>query len=194
MSETLTAATLCGGLNPDQSQQVYRAMLDAFARPGLPVSLPDTAFPAALLPMLALADLETSAHLLGAEDWAAVVAVATGAPITALGDARLVTSLRCPTELELGSVTAGMALRPESGATVVCAVEALTGGEVVRLTGPGVRHVVECAPIGFDTALWSVRGRLVSGFPAGIDLLLVAPDGAAVGIPRTTVIEIERDN
>lgn len=194
MTETLSAAALCAGVNPEQAQQVYRTVLQAFSRPGLPVSLPDSAFPPALLPTLALADLETGVHLLGADDWEAVVAVATGAPTVPLGFARFVTALRCPTPAELGSVTPGTPLSPESGATVIVAVAALTGGEPVRLTGPGVQDSVEFAPLGLDPALWQVRTELVAGFPAGIDLILVDPAGALAAVPRTTVIETGKVN
>ncbi|QBJ96451.1 phosphonate C-P lyase system protein PhnH [Rhodococcus sp. ABRD24] len=194
MTETLTATALCAGLNPDLAQRVYRAIVDAFARPGIPVTLPDTAFPPVLLPTLALADLETGVHLLGAGEWDAVVAVATAAPTVDLEDARFVTAVRRPTAEEFGSVTVGTPLSPESGATVICAVDALTGGDTVELTGPGVRGSVGFAPTGFDPALWTVRNRLVAGFPAGIDLLFVALDGGLVGLPRTTVVATGKAN
>lgn len=194
MTEPLTATALCAGLNPDQAQRVYRAILDAFARPGMPTTLPGTSFPTVLLPTLALADLETGVHLLGAGEWDAVVAVATGAPTAGLRDAKFVTAVRRPTAEEFGSVAPGTALSPESGATVICAVEALTGGDTVRLTGPGVRETVDFAPVGFGPELWAVRERLVAAFPTGIDLLFVAPDGGLVGLPRTTVVDTGKAN
>ncbi|WP_405164321.1 phosphonate C-P lyase system protein PhnH [Nocardia sp. NBC_01499] len=189
------AVTALGtALRPDQTQAVFRAVLDAFARPGIAVTLPRTDFPPALLPVLSLADLETGVHLLDDEGWDTVVGVATGAPSTPLPTAKYVTALRPLTATEFGDVAVGTALSPESGATVICAVAALHGGASVRLSGPGVRTQREFATAGLEFELWAVRERLVAGFPAGIDLLLVDPDGNAVGIPRTTVVETGKVN
>jgi alpha-D-ribose 1-methylphosphonate 5-triphosphate synthase subunit PhnH len=33
----------------------------------------------------------------------------------------------------------------------------------------------------------------VAGFPAGADLLLIAPDGAMTGLPRTTALHEEEN-
>ncbi|MFE7420438.1 phosphonate C-P lyase system protein PhnH [Rhodococcus sp. NPDC057529] len=190
MSDTIAIGSALGaGLNPHRAQRVYRAILEAFARPGTVHALPRTNFPPALLPVLALADLETGTHVLEQrQDWTSVLAVATGAPAASLETAKYVTALRPPTVTEFGSVTIGTALSPESAATVVCAVDAIDGGTPVRLTGPGMVAETAFAPTGFDPALWEVRRRLVADFPSGVDLLLVGPDGSLVGIPRTTVV------
>ncbi|REE75743.1 alpha-D-ribose 1-methylphosphonate 5-triphosphate synthase subunit PhnH [Rhodococcus wratislaviensis] len=197
MSDTIVIGSALGaGLNPDQAQRVYRAVLEAFARPGTVQTLPRSDFPAALLPALALADLETGTHVLepGQQDWTSVLAVATGAPATPLETAKYVTALRPPTATEFGSVTTGTALSPESAATVVCAVDAVDDGIPVRLAGPGIESEIAFAPAGFDPALWEVRRHLVAEFPSGVDLLLAGPDGSLVGIPRTTVVTTGKDN
>lgn len=190
----MTVTALGAALRPDQTQRVFRAVLDAFARPGIAVSLPRTDFPPALLPVLSLADLETGVHLLDDDGWDTVVAVATGAPAATLHTAKYVTALRWLTAVEFGEVAVGTTLEPESGATVICAVAALSGGTSVRLSGPGVREPIEFAPAGLDSELWAARERLVAGFPAGVDLLLIDPDGGMVGLPRTTVIETRKVN
>ncbi|MFD6160907.1 phosphonate C-P lyase system protein PhnH [Nocardia sp. NPDC060256] len=190
----MSVTALGAALRPDQTQRVFRAVLDAFARPGIAVTLPQTDFPPALLPVLSLADLETGIHLLEDEGWDTVVAVATSAPAATLQTAKYVTALRPLTATELGDVAVGTALSPESGATVICAVGALSGGTSVRLTGPGVRAPIEFAPAGIDSELWVVRERLVAGFPAGIDLLLIDSDGGLVGIPRSTVVDTGKAN
>ncbi len=56
------------GLEPEAAQQVFRAVLNSFSRPGLPHRLPSTGFPPALLPALALADLETGVAVLDGAD------------------------------------------------------------------------------------------------------------------------------
>lgn len=188
MSETMTTVALGAGLDPDQAQSVYRTLLDALSRPGTVQTLPHTGFPSALLPALALADLETGTHLLedATSAWTPVLAVATGAPVQALPVAKYVTALRPMTTTELGSVAIGSALSPESGATVVCAVDSLIGGTPVELTGPGIKKSTQIFPTGIDAEFWSTREQLVDGFPAGIDLLLIGLDGSMVAVPRTS--------
>ncbi|WP_280385580.1 phosphonate C-P lyase system protein PhnH [Nocardia wallacei] len=190
---TDTRATLGAGLNPVQAQQVYRAVLAAFARPGVAVSLPATEFPAALLPVLALADLETRIHLLGGEEWVESVAVATGAPVAALEAAAYVTALRPVTAAELRAVAVGTALRPEDGATVICAVDALHGGPSALLSGPGVRESLDFAPT-VGAEFWAARRELTATFPAGVDLLFVDAAGDLAGVPRTTLAEFGKAN
>lgn len=189
MTTAATDKVIGIGLDPVVAQQVYRAMLQAFSRPGLPQPLPSTDFPPALLPALALADLETGVAVLEDDsDWREVLTVATGAPVAALGQAKYVTAL-CPiTTDELLSATRGTALSPESAATVICSVRSLDGGTPAELAGPGVNGTETIAPLGFDDALRSARNDAVADFPAGIDILLVADDGAVLGLSRTTRI------
>lgn len=190
MSENTTTVALGSGLDPDQAQDVYRTILDALSLPGTVKMLPDSRFPSALLPALALADLETGTHLLehAPHTWAPVLAVATGAPVRTLPLAKFVTALRTISPDELGSVTTGSALSPESGATVICAVDSVVGGSPAELTGPGIKESVQISPAGIDSEFWSVREGLVANFPAGIDLVFVGTDGSAVAVPRTSRI------
>lgn len=183
------------GLDPVVAQQVYRAMLQAFSRPGLPQTLPSTDFPPALLPALALADLETGIAVLeDGSDWNEVLTVATGAPVAALGQAKYVTALRPVTADELLTATRGTALSPESAATVICSVPSLGGGTPVELAGPGVNGTETIAPQGFDDALRRARNAATADFPAGIDILLVADDGTVVGLSRTTRMSTAQEN
>jgi alpha-D-ribose 1-methylphosphonate 5-triphosphate synthase subunit PhnH len=184
------------GLEPEAAQQVFRAVLNAFSRPGLPQALPAAGFPPALLPALALADLETGVAVLEGDDteWREVLAVATGAPESPADSARFVTVLRQVTPGDLLSAARGTALAPESAATVICAVRSLTGGTTVTLTGPGIRGTEVIAPLDLDENHWHARNEAASSFPAGIDVLLVADGGTVLGVPRTTGVHIEREN
>ncbi|WP_232666845.1 phosphonate C-P lyase system protein PhnH [Pseudonocardia sp. TRM90224] len=188
-----------------ESQQTFRTVLDAFARPGTPARLADgecqeshfpgtwgqeSGFPGtppALLATLALADLDTPVCVLGEGEWGDVVATATSAPLVRLPDARLVAALRPVTLDELRSVRVGRAAAPEEAALVTLAVDALSGGPQVRLRGPGVRDEVVIGPVGLPGG-WPAA-RAVAEFPAGADLLLVTPDGGCIGIPRSTTTE-----
>ena len=196
----MTAAVAMAPLDPDQAQRTFRAVLDAFARPGTVHRLPAAPLelvPAALLPVLALADLDTRVCLLGAdgdEGWADAVATATTAPIVELPAARLVAALRPASADELATAPTGSAAAPEEGALVALAVPALDGGAALRLSGPGIAGVRTIAPQGVPAGL--AAARAVADFPAGIDVLLIAPDGRLLGLPRSTRIadtRIEED-
>ncbi|MEE2033479.1 phosphonate C-P lyase system protein PhnH [Rhodococcus chondri] len=193
---TTTDSVLGVGLDPVVAQRVYRSVLDAFTRPGRVRTLPDTEFPPALLPALALADLETGVTVLEADDtdWSEVLAVATGAPVAAAAHSKYVTVLRPVAAEDLATADRGCALSPESAATVVCAIPSLDGGVPVTLTGPGIAETEAISPQGFDEALWNARAVATADFPAGIDLLLVADDGTMLGVPRTTRVRTGQEN
>lgn len=173
-----------------EAQRVFRAVLDALARPGTTTHLLNPAgAPAALAPLLALADLDTPVCVLDttsadSERWLGAVATATSAPVAALAQARLVAALRPVTVEELRAVRVGTPADPEEAALVTLAVPALTGGPTVRLDGPGAAPGAVISPAGLPAGWLDVRAAV--GYPAGADLLLVDPDGACVGLPRST--------
>ena len=249
------AAGIPTALTPGGAQAVFRAALDVLARPGTVRRLPSAVHeplaahvPAALLPLLAFADLSTPACVVGYEEgaWDEIVRVATNAPRTALRDARLVTALRPLTVDELAGLRAGTAAAPEDGALACLAVAGIAvvdgadaadagdgadgsgdeagesrdeaggsggdggsdgeggpdgdGGEGgtaardggrlwLRLSGPGVPGTRAIIVTGLPAGFAAARRRLVAGFPAGADLLLIAPDGAVTGLPRTTTLQ-----
>jgi alpha-D-ribose 1-methylphosphonate 5-triphosphate synthase subunit PhnH len=156
------------------------------------------------------ADLDSGADRRTA--WDEIVRVATNAPRAALGDARLVAVLRPLTAEELGSLRTGTAAAPEDGALACLAVAGIAtadgtdatadavstdgsasaaDGVLLRLSGPGVPGTRAVIVTGLPAGFAAARRRLVQGFPAGADLLLIAPDGAMVGLPRTTEVSDE---
>jgi alpha-D-ribose 1-methylphosphonate 5-triphosphate synthase subunit PhnH len=191
-------------LSPDDSQRIFRAVLDALARPGTLGRLPSVpGYPAALLPLLALADLSTPACVLDdGGGWPGAVRALTSAPVTALGEARLVAALRPVTSAELTGVRTGTATAPEEGALVTLAVGPFpggSGGSSLRastapngsprlLRGPGISGSQELRAAGLPAGFAAARRRLTETFPAGADFLLVAPDGTVAGLPRTTIM------
>ncbi|NMO49983.1 phosphonate C-P lyase system protein PhnH [Actinoplanes sp. TBRC 11911] len=183
MTEVLLDRIAASTLRPDESWQVFRAVLDALARPGTVVALPKERLdltPAALLPMLSLADLGTPITVLDDDEgWAEIVGTATSAPAAPLGQARLVAATRTVTPGELRAMARGSAFAPEESALVSLSVPELEGTGWT-LSGPGVSGIARLA--GLDGI---VSGR------AGLDLLLVTPDGRMAGIPRSTTIDKE---
>jgi alpha-D-ribose 1-methylphosphonate 5-triphosphate synthase subunit PhnH len=187
-------------LTPVDVQLIFRAVLEALARPGTPRQLPAgplAVLPPALLPVLALTDLATPTSVLADDDqWAAVVRTMTSAPITDQADARLAAVLRPLASGELAAFRPGSAAAPEEAALVCLAVPGIDTqpvgpGPVWRLQGPGVpgRRLLRVAGLPADFA--ACRERLVSGYPAGIDLVFSTPRGLVVGVPRTTRVTEE---
>jgi alpha-D-ribose 1-methylphosphonate 5-triphosphate synthase subunit PhnH len=188
---------ISASLTPGDAHQVFRAVLDALSRPGSVTRLPAGplgAVPATLLPVLALADLGTGVCVLDEDGrWGEAVAVATNAPTVDLGEAKLVAAVRPVTTADLGALARGSAAAPEDGALACVPVTDLDGGAAVwRLSGPGVPGgTAIAAPVGLPDGFAVARAGAVAHFPAGIDLLLVAPDGRVVGLPRSTTLAEE---
>ncbi|MEV6056573.1 phosphonate C-P lyase system protein PhnH [Streptomyces sp. NPDC052107] len=195
-AELVTAAKL----RPAQAQGVFRAVLDALARPGtvtrFPADVPGVV-PPALLPVLALADLGTGVCVLeedASRRWSDVVSVATNAPAVPLERARLATSVRPVAAEEILRPARGTAEAPEDGAVLCLPVTALEGGpRIWRLSGPGVPGERDVAPHGVPDGFVEARATAVGGFPAGVDLLLVSPDGRVMGLPRSTTVTFVAD-
>ena len=183
-------------LHPADSQQVFRAVLAALTRPGRLAWLPreplNTLAPA-VLPVFALADLGTGVCMLEPPDapvqWMPAITTATSAPAWPAELARLVAAVRPVTIEEFESFCRGSAAAPEDGALVTLSVSHLYDGpRRWRLSGPGIANSEELAPRGLPDGFVAARAAAVSGYPAGIDILLVTGDGQTVGLPRTTTI------
>lgn len=179
------------------AQSCFRCALDALARPGRIVGLPDLpATPAPLMPataalLLTLADLDTPlwldarAHLPRVTDWlrfhagAVFTSERAGASFAVITDAAAMP--------DLAAFAQGSGDYPDRSTTIVLQVAGLTDGASLRLTGPGIRGMahlsVDGLPAGF-VVQWQANHAL---FPLGVDLLLVCGD-RIVGLPRTTVI------
>lgn len=178
-------------LTPDEAQQSFRACLDALAHPGRSYALDTSPLPSdrptALLPMLSLTDLMTPVATLDEDEGELrELAIVTGAPITALGDARwvLATSASVARFRELSS---GIALHPERGAMVCLQVDELGTGPAYELRGPGVDGHIRLQVSGLPDGFVQARAELVDSPPCGVDFLLVAP-GAVAAIPRGTTL------
>jgi alpha-D-ribose 1-methylphosphonate 5-triphosphate synthase subunit PhnH len=181
-------------MHPTDSQQVFRAVLEALARPGMPMALPHgplEVLAAAVVPVFALADLTTGVCVLEnpGDPWADAVTTATSAPTWPAEMARLVASVRPVSEDEVRGFSRGCAAAPEDAALVALGVRDVHGGpRRWTLSGPGVRGTATVAPQGLPAGFVAARAEAVDAYPAGIDILLVTDDGRVVGLPRTTAI------
>lgn len=177
------------------SQRVFRAVLAAMSRPGEigRIWVPGYEFvPTALVPVLALADLATPVHVLADDpQWSTLVSTTTGAPVVPAPDARLVAALDPPQPGWLRTLNRGSAAEPEQAAQLFLTVTDLADRGGLQLSGPGVPGARRLQVAGLPIGFWAVRGELVADFPAGVDLVLVTPDGRLVGIPRSTTVTEE---
>lgn len=103
--------------------------------------------------------------------------------ISAFTGSSLHATLDAMAQAAVGSIT-----DPDQGATLIVACT-LGQGRRLQLHGPGIQHrqslLVDQLPLDF----WQLRAAKVN-YPLGVELFLV--DGShVVGLPRTTVIEIE---
>jgi len=178
---------------PRESQQVFRAVMNAMARPGEVVGIdmgfrppaPLTAAAAAVL--LTLADFETAVWKdTESSDAAQFLRFHTGARLIddpAAATFALVTDPQNTPALE--TFAQGTPAYPDRSATLIIQVEAF--GQDWRLTGPGIDGETRfsTAPLPADfVAQWRDNH---ARFPQGVDIIF-AGGGQIAALPRSTEI------
>ncbi len=177
------------------AQGVFRAVMDALARPGTIQALATAlAPPAPLTPelaaiALALADAEAPLWL--DEPLSRNLAVAeflrfhTGARITEdpmeAAFALVSDAAACP---EFATFAQGTPAYPDRSATLVLAVSELSN-EGWHLDGPGIRESARLSASPLPVDILARLARNHAGFPQGIDLILAA-SGRVAALPRST--------
>lgn len=173
-----------------QAAAVFRAVLQAMARPGRIETVRGAAPPApcsaaAGAALLTLVDATTPLHLAGAHDCDAVrdwVRFHTGAPLVGRGDA----AFALGTWDALAPLTGyplGTPEYPDRSATLIVELPALSATGA-RLTGPGIRDTARLS-LPYPAAFAANSAR----FPLGLDFILCAGDRLGA-MPRTTRVEI----
>lgn len=178
------------------SQTVFRALMDAMARPGsvhaLPVvtapPAPLTASASALIAMLADADtpvwLDPALMMTPAvKDW---IVFHTGAPVTAhQSDAAFALVAEPQNLAALNGFSLGSQEFPDRSTTIILQVSTLSEGTPLALEGPGIKDQTSLAPAPMPqhfAAQWQANR---AAFPRGIDLILAGSDCVAA-MPRST--------
>lgn len=198
MSAALASAALAPGFTHPvfDAQAVFRAVLDALARPGLPRDLAlDLAPPSPLTPelaavALALADPDASlwldAALASSPAVAGYLRFHTGARIVAdPTEAAFALVSDAGADLPITELPTGTDEYPDRSATLVVAVASLAGGPALTLSGPGIRGDVEVSAGPLPAGLVEVLRANAASFPRGLDVLLVSA-GRVLGIPRSS--------
>lgn len=183
------------------AQGAFRAVMDALARPGRIVPLvastrpPLPLSPAAGALALTLCDHDTPVWLdpplADAAGPAAWLGFHAGVPLVASPADAHFAFVATPLEfLALENFCQGSQDYPDRSATVVLQVEALEGGQPLRLAGPGVDGVARIAPAPLPRHFVEQWRQNRARFPRGVDVILAGHD-AVVGLPRTVSIEPE---
>ncbi len=182
-----------------QSQQAFRALLDAMARPGRVTTVeteaghPEGLAPGLAAALLTLADLDTPVWLgPGFETEAAKTWLRfhSGAPLAAKPDQATFALLDAAQMPALETFSFGTDEAPERGATLLIQVPALNGPAAMTWRGPGIRDSIAMPLCGLDQSIWRQRAALSIEFPRGVDLYLGCGRDL-VAVPRSTAISFE---
>lgn len=200
MIQTPPKALAAGFDGPvQQSQQAFRALLDAMARPGrvttveTEVGHPDGLAPALAAALLTLADLDTPVWLGPGFDTDAMrtwLRFHSGAPLAAKADQAAFALLDAAQMPALELFSFGTDESPERGATLLIQVSGLSGATSMTWRGPGIRDSIDMPFCGLDRTVWQQRAALSIEFPRGVDLYLGCGHDL-VALPRSTAISIE---
>jgi alpha-D-ribose 1-methylphosphonate 5-triphosphate synthase subunit PhnH len=181
------------------SQAVFRAVMDAFARPGKVMALPGAlAAPAPMSGTAAalactLLDYETPVWLdaalsqaPGVAEW---IAFNAGARVAADPREASFAIIADPSGVPpFEQFSLGTDEYPDRSTTLVLQVRSFGQGERLSLTGPGIADraslAAEPLPVDFCERLAANRAL----FPRGVDVILVSPDCVGA-LPRSVVSE-----
>ena len=178
------------------AQRVFRTLLAALSRPGVPQTLAD--LPAAPPPLhaatgavlLTLADYETPLWLqTPTDELAAWLRFHCGMPLLAAPEAAGFAVIDRPLAMPpLGAFAQGLPEYPDRSATLIVQVTGFAP-DGLRLAGPGIDGECRVGIAGLPSGFWRAWQDLQAHAPLGVDLLFVAGD-AVLGMPRSTRVEI----
>ena len=182
------------------AQAIFRAVMDAMARPGTvqPVRLlaepPQSLSPVAAAIALTLCDHDTPLWLDPALKQTQAVAswlgFHAGAPLADTpADAHFALVGDPATLIALENFAQGTQEYPDRSTTLILQVASLASGENLLLEGPGIERAALTAPSPLPRHFVEQWKQNRARFPRGVDLILAAPEGIAC-LPRTTHIRL----
>jgi alpha-D-ribose 1-methylphosphonate 5-triphosphate synthase subunit PhnH len=181
------------------AQTVFRAVMDAMARPGSVQPLPAFARPPAPLSAtagaiaLSLCDHDTPLWLDPAFQASAAVKAwlgfHAGAPLANTPADAHFALIANPAEMAaLDGFSQGTQDYPDRSTTLILQVSDLTSGSPLLLEGPGIETTAAIAPAQMPRHFVEQWKQNSQRFPRGVDIILAAPGGIAC-LPRTTRIK-----
>jgi alpha-D-ribose 1-methylphosphonate 5-triphosphate synthase subunit PhnH len=194
----MKSATLAGGFSEPvfDAQEVFRAVMDAMARPGKIVDLIEkTAPPAPLSPeagaiALCLFDHETpvwlDAGLAGTPEVGDWLRFHTGAPFVTEPNEAAFALVSDPSRMPvLAAFRQGTADYPDRSTTLIVTVETLDGLDPITLRGPGIKDTARMSPKPLPVGFIDQAAANHALFPRGVDMLFVT-GGKLAALPRST--------
>lgn len=175
-----------------QSQAIFRRVLDAMARPGTCHEIPDMPYTPAPLNAactaiaLTLLDDSTSVWLDPAADTGPVrdfLAFHSGCPIVTNPDQGAF-AIVCGDMPRLDSFNPGSDEFPENSTTIIAQVASVETGKAIVLSGPGIDGISAIENPGLPEEFWQQRAELEPLYPCGVDIILTAARSLAC-IPRS---------
>jgi alpha-D-ribose 1-methylphosphonate 5-triphosphate synthase subunit PhnH len=180
------------------SAHAFRTIMQAMARPGVPVSLePALQAPAPLhttsaAVALTLCDFQTPVWLSPAlrnERTVHYLRFHTGAPIVErMEEAHFAFLGAAEGQPPMSLFAQGTHEYPDRSATLVIQAEAFDR-QAVLLIGPGIKGTVEFGVEGLAQEFWAAMAENHARFPTGVDVIFAAPQSLAA-VPRSTAVRI----
>lgn len=184
LEQQLTARSAKSDWTPARQQAAFRQIMNCFAYPGRVNALETESAHALPLLLATLVDREVSLAdpqaLLDEDEHRRL-----GAHLRSPEKANfVVVSGLCPPDFlpALGSLE-----NPEQAATLIVIADSFAAGARVHLSGPGIPDETTVCIQGMDSTWWQKRDQWNSGFPLGVDMIVVA-GRQVLGLPRTTRI------
>ena len=180
------------------SARVFRAIMQAMARPGLVMNArPPLAAPPPLLQTtaavaLTLCDFQTPIWLASGLRSAEVekyLRFHTGAHITGRIEEAQFILVPADDVPEIQAVALGTHEYPDRSATLVIQVSGFRTGDV-ELSGPGIRAAADFGVEGLGASFWAAMAENHARFPAGIDVIFTSGKAIAA-LPRSTAIKLK---
>ncbi|WP_137932740.1 phosphonate C-P lyase system protein PhnH [Mesorhizobium comanense] len=182
------------------AQAVFRAVMDAMARPGSVQPLPALARPPAPLSAtsgaiaLALCDNDAPVWLDPALHASAAViswlGFHSGAPLANTPADAHFAFVATPAEMmALDGFSQGTQDYPDRSTTLILQVADLTSGTPLLLEGPGIETTATIAPAQMPRHFVEQWKQNNKRFPRGVDIILASPEALAC-LPRTTRIKM----
>ncbi|MER8765168.1 MULTISPECIES: phosphonate C-P lyase system protein PhnH [unclassified Mesorhizobium] len=181
------------------AQTVFRAVMDAMARPGSVQPLPALAHPPVPLSAtagavaLALCDNDTPLWLDHALQASATVkswlGFHTGAPLANTPADAHFALIATPAEMmALDGFSQGTQDYPDRSTTLILEVSDLVSGAPLLLEGPGIEKTATIAPAQMPRHFVEQWKQNNQRFPRGVDIILATSEAIAC-LPRTTRIK-----
>ena len=199
-AHAMKSMALSGGFSEPvfDAQEVFRAVMDAMARPGKTVDISDKTAPPAPLSAeagavsLCLFDHETpvwlDAALAGTPEVGDWLRFHTGAPVVSEPNEAAFALVSDPSRMPvLAAFRQGTADYPDRSTTLIVAVETLDGPDPITLSGPGIEDTANLSPHPLPVGFIDQAVANHALFPRGVDMLVVTC-GKLAALPRSTRI------